>query len=118
MSFDDVDDEQPRRGSGRPRKSPFNMQPIIGRRESLRAAARANDHTFSLNGAARTAPARQPLGEHELQLRRAVLAAGKPGVIESISRSLATGKVLVTVEHTARIRITYNADDIFSPANP
>lgn len=55
----------------------------------------------------------RPIDEHEITLGRQVVAGGQVGTIHAIARSLATDKVLITVAHDPRIRLTYPRDEVF-----
>lgn len=56
-----------------------------------------------------------PLGPEHLDsfaVGRRVIAAGKPGVVESIAYSAATRSFLFVVAHDARMRLTYRIEEL------
>ena len=105
MTLDDDIDESPRRGPGRPRKSPFNRD-----LKSPRSTARADEHTYRLVGPAKPTPPH--LSEADITVGMRVLARGAPGVVEAIAWSVATGAKVYLVAHDPRIRLNYRAVDL------
>lgn len=109
--LDDFDDP-PRRGRGRPRKSPFNTKPF----KSPRSTARDNEHTYRMVGPAK--PLTRALSEAEIHVGMLVLARGKPGTVEAIVRSVATQSNIYVVAHDPRMRLPYRASELTAAPNP